>query len=538
MSTISNDGECLQEELDENKGDDVVNETTGTTTPLSSSSGILDENLFDNMSESKSMEIQRSLLLQQLKDLEIRKFALKKKEESQLPPIDEAIRPQKPRWNKKGELNFFSSDEEEKIEEPKDDKKPLKLKDVINQAPVVNVLGCAEAVALQSELRSCRPPLKSSNNSTPIVKENKKLSSGEEAMKLIKEIRERSPPRIEVGPTTRVTMAQIHAENLKRGRIPKEQKQPEMLKGANRPRLTTDDPNARLAPSTAVQPAPYSPPTFEEVLKELGLEQNVQGQSQKPLYYEDCRMFSEDAFKDTIKKRSEMFSARMDSQTVSVGTQTYVTFAGKPKVYGCVNCRSAAHHARDCKLPYRPGFCQVCFADGCDTKDCIYPHGVEHEAALGLCIGCGRNLSLYCPECPDCNIRFEGIVDWLRLNYATWPSWAIPADHSYMVNEGKEMLKRRTKAKFHNPSDTPNRVREFLIRENALANAPEVASRHVPTAGQLSEKKRQLAIRALEHPLSKKTLDEIMKERPELDNGEEIKIVVPTKYKHYRAENK
>ncbi|KAK0072508.1 hypothetical protein PV326_014396 [Microctonus aethiopoides] len=547
MSTTSNDENELNEnfqkmEFNDNQEERVIKEIEDMTTSSSSSSCVLDDELFENASDPDNLKIKKKLLMQQLKDIEEKEAVLKQKEQNEKLLIGEINEPPKAKWNNKGELNFFSSDEDEEgkaaileekkqIIKAKNDKKVSSTKNLVNQDLIADVERWDEAKARQMEMRSYRPPLKSSVKGEASKKAQESPKSIE-AIKLIEEIRSRSPPRIKLGKTTRVTMAQVHAENVKRCRASNEQREPEKLKGTNRARLTTDDPNAKLAPSTVIRPAPYEAPTFREFLKEMGLDEKVKEEPTKPLYLVECRLLSEEALKDLIIKRARMLVARKDSQTVTRGTQTYVSHSGKPRIQGCVNCRSCTHHARDCKLPYRPGFCQICFADGYDTKDCVYPHGVEHEAALGLCVGCGRDLSLYCPECPDCNIRYKDIVDWLRLNYATWPTWAIPADHRYLVNEGSEILKRRVKAKFDDPKDTPNRVREFLIRENALSIAPRVASRDVQSMEQLSEEKRQLALQALMHPLTNKTLDEVMKERPELDDGEEVKILLPTKYQH------
>ncbi|KAK0072006.1 hypothetical protein PV325_012036, partial [Microctonus aethiopoides] len=494
--------------------------------------------------ETENADIEKTTISAASSELDLKEAAASEKRmQKEESSSKETIQSTKARWNKRGELDFFSSDEDDKagislkddVEQnmpTKDDENQSPIEKWDNQNPAAKSLIWDEAKIRSIEMRSYRPPLKSSvrARSNIEVEENPPSS---EAIHLIREIRSRSPPRIKLGSkTVRITPAQLHAENLKRNRIPKEPKELQRLKDSNRPRLTTDDPDACLAPSIMVRPATCEIPTFRELLRELGLEKNVQEQPGRPLYFVESRMLSEEALKDLICRRAEMLVARKDSKTVTRGTQTYVSQAGKPRVQGCVNCRSYTHHARECSLPYRPGFCQICFADGYDTKDCIYPHGVEHEAALSLCVGCGGDLSLYCPECPDYNIRYKDIVDWLRLNYATWPTWAIPADHRYLVNEGTEILKRRVKAKFDDPNDVPNRVRKFLIRENALSIAPVVVNRNVSTMGQLSEEKRQLALRALTHPLVDKTLDEIMRERPELGDGAEIKVLVPTKYQH------
>ncbi|KAK0159869.1 hypothetical protein PV327_010935 [Microctonus hyperodae] len=511
--------------LDDSNDDDVVGETAASTVSSSSSSGILDEDLFENASDTDSVRIRRRLLMEQLRALETEKVSKQKggKQKETTPSIDVAKKV-KAKWNKKGELSFFSSDNEDEV-------KP-------------STSSQDEAIARQVEARKLRPPLKSSmketTNEPPLKSSMKetvneqttKKASSMEIMDLINEIRNRPPPKIELGTTTTlVTAAQIHAENIKRNRIPKGKKEQRKLEGANRPLLTTDDPDAELAPSVTVGPAPFKLPSFREFMRELGLEKEIPDETAKKLYLVECRLLPEQALKEMLTKRAELWVSCKNGETRDVGTQTYVTHAGKPRVLGCVNCRSGTHHARDCQLPYRPGFCQICFADGYDTQDCVYPHGIEHEAALGVCAGCGRDLSLYCPECPDCNERYEGIVDWLRMNYATWPTWAVPADHRYLINEGVEVLKRKVKAKFTNPNDTPNRLRKFLIRENALSVAPAIAGRNIPTIKMLNEEKRQLALRALVQPQMKESLDEIIRKRPELDDGAEVKVILPTKYK-------
>ncbi|XP_071580564.1 uncharacterized protein [Temnothorax nylanderi] len=354
-----------------------------------------------------------------------------------------------------------------------------------------------------------------------------------EALRLLKEIRALPPPRLKLTKPTRASAAEVYAENVKRNRIPSRDHPLQMSPKWKRELKTTDDPKALVAPSVAVMPLPLTKmPFFDEVLRELGVPESPNTASGKtPLYFTDCRIISEGMLKDIIIKRAKLLVERMQATKVDRGTQTFVTAVGKKYVAGCVNCRSKEHHYKDCKLPYRPGFCQVCGADGIDTNDCIYPHGIEHELALNRCPGCATDLSLYCPECPDCNVRYGDIVDWLRLNYATWPTALVPKDHQYLINEGTETLKRRVKAKFDDPTDYPNRVRAFLIRENALSSAPVVANPTAPSARELSVEKNLLAIQAVCSPRNMKTLDEIMRERPEMRDGEEIHVIIPTKYK-------
>ncbi len=71
------------------------------------------------------------------------------------------------------------------------------------------------------------------------------------------------------------------------------------------------------------------------------------------------------------------------------------------------------------------------------------------------------------------------------------------------------MLKKAIKIKFDDPTDTLNKLRRFLITEYALSTAPVIANRSIPTPLQLSEEKRQLAIKALQTPVVRKHLDDI-----------------------------
>ena len=87
------------------------------------------------------------------------------------------------------------------------------------------------------------------------------------------------------------------------------------------------------------------------------------------------------------------------------------------------------------------------------------------------------------------------------------------------------------KAKFSDTDDYPNRLRRFLTRENALGKEAVPENSVAPSAIQLSEAKRRLAVKALTTPLVRKSLDEIMEERPELADGEELKVIIPANYK-------
>uniref|UniRef100_A0A6V7HK86 Uncharacterized protein n=1 Tax=Bracon brevicornis TaxID=1563983 RepID=A0A6V7HK86_9HYME len=151
--------------------------------------------------------------------------------------------------------------------------------------------------------------------------------------------------------------------------------------------------------------------------------------------------------------------------------------------------------------------------------------------ALNRCSGCGRSAHLYFPECGDCNIRFAGLTDWLRLNYATWPTNLIPEDHRYLVNEGPKLLRKIVKDKFKDPHDPVNRARAFLLRDNALARIEQPTNPHAATMKKLREEERERYIRALLTPFADKTMEEIVEERPELRDGEEYTVIYPSTYK-------
>ena len=233
-----------------------------------------------------------------------------------------------------------------------------------------------------------------------------------DAERLLEEIKNLPPTELKLTKPMRVSAAQHQAEIIRRNRLPAFG-HASIKTGSSKEHCSTDIPTALVAPSVAVYPLPIDKvQSFDDVLHELGVPHltNPKGQEQ-PLYMADCRIVSQTLLKDLIIKRAKILVTKKESTKVDSGTQTFVTYVGKQHVAGCVNCTSREDHSKDCSLPYHPGFCRVCGANGFDTNDCIYPHGIEHEQALGRCPGCSRDLSLYCPECPDCNIRYRWLVD-------------------------------------------------------------------------------------------------------------------------------
>ncbi|XP_051154488.1 uncharacterized protein LOC127277428 isoform X2 [Leptopilina boulardi] len=410
--------------------------------------------------------------------------------------------------------------------------------------PSTNVSDDPDAVALESTENMGEPLFShieqssaaadSQNNRSVSTITSVKIGS-EKALETIRRISEMEPPTLEKNPVRILTEADIRRENLKRQRIKNYDHAKEIDLSTNELLTMAVYETTEVAPSVRVDPLPLTEiPNFTQVLEEMGIPDlvNPPGE-QQPLYMVDCRIISLQLLKKLIIKRAEHIAMVADAKKVDVGTQTYVTTAGKQLwPYGCINCKSREHHFRECNLPYRPGFCTECGAEGFDTKDCIYPHGIEHERVLGRCIGCSGDEFLYSPECPDCNIRHAGIVDWLRLNYATWPSWMVPRDHQFLIGGEAERLKRKVKAKFDNPRDEPNKVRKFLLRENVFRQVKEFKNLESKTAYQMSEEKRQRAIEALLASISTDSIEEVMRKRPELSDGQELKIIVPTKFKN------
>lgn len=123
------------------------------------------------------------------------------------------------------------------------------------------------------------------------------------------------------------------------------------------------------------------------------------------------------------------------------------------------------------------------------------------------------------------------MVNSLRLNDASWPAWTRPSEHRYLTGEGEGKLKRKVKGKFDDPKDYPNRVRRFLIRANVLYAVTRSVNPEAKIVIQLSEEKRKLAVKYLYSSFVEKSLEELIKEWPELVGGEEIEVIIPTKYK-------
>lgn len=371
------------------------------------------------------------------------------------------------------------------------------------------------------------------NDSNDVIEEATTSDIKVEVAQLLQCIQDYPFPKFRLGKSTIMTQQQLENENQRRRRDPAPG-HPTGMSSTGRKLTLADLTGTEVAPSVRVDPLPLGKiPNFDEVLNELGVPAlvNVQGAT-KPLYIVDCRILTESLVKDLINKRAQTLLKKLESTKVDKGTQTYVVGVAKQYVAGCVNCKSRGHHFKECPMPFSPGFCRICGAVGFDYQDCPYPHGIEHELALDRCTGCSCHQSLYVAECPDCNIRWEGLVDWLRLNYATMATWLIPIEHRALVGENTNVLSRRIKAKFNQHNDGPSQLRKCLIRENALRESLPDNPNSAQIVNTLSEEKRQRAVQALLSPYADKSLDVIMAERPELQSPEEeIKIIVPTVFK-------
>ncbi|KAK2577717.1 hypothetical protein KPH14_012842 [Odynerus spinipes] len=112
----------------------------------------------------------------------------------------------------------------------------------------------------------------------------------------------------------------------------------------------------------------------------------------------------------------------------------------------------------------------------------------------------------------------------------------VPRDHLALVGFDEGYLKRKFRVKFDDPRDRANRVRQFLIRENALEAEENIDNPAAKYAKEVSREKRLQALKALQSPAAGRALDEVLRERPELNEGQEVKIVIPSIYK--KGQNK
>ncbi|KAK2577046.1 hypothetical protein KPH14_000897 [Odynerus spinipes] len=76
-----------------------------------------------------------------------------------------------------------------------------------------------------------------------------------------------------------------------------------------------------------------------------------------------------------------------------------------------------------------------------------------------------------------------------------------------------------------------NRVQQFLIRENALEAVEDIDNPAAKYAIQISQEKWLQALKAPQSPATGRTLGEVLREQPELNEGQEVKIIIPSIYK-------
>ncbi len=147
---------------------------------------------------------------------------------------------------------------------------------------------------------------------TIVIRENHHMKP-----KLLCEIRGMPPPEPETNWTV-LTQADIDKENLRRRRLPGDSlsklKSPILAREVK----STDNPDALLAPSVAVYPAPIpKTPSFAEFLKPHNLNTITVDTNGKPLY-----LFDEDQLERLINERAKNLVARLDGQKVNKSTQT------------------------------------------------------------------------------------------------------------------------------------------------------------------------------------------------------------------------
>lgn len=125
----------------------------GTVSAASSSSSSLfasDENLFKSARDIESVNIKKKLLMEQLRELELEEAAiLEQNVQIEEPSAKKISNSTKTKWNIKGELHFFSSGEEDDVEDtPKDVMKPnVLLNEDENQLSVEKMVEVGQPTA-------------------------------------------------------------------------------------------------------------------------------------------------------------------------------------------------------------------------------------------------------------------------------------------------------------------------------------------------------------------------------------------------------
>uniref|UniRef100_A0A6V7LXT4 Uncharacterized protein n=1 Tax=Bracon brevicornis TaxID=1563983 RepID=A0A6V7LXT4_9HYME len=194
-----------------------------------------------------------------------------------------------------------------------------------------------EAVA--EEAASVSPTLleKLQLDSSPLEEGAENSLSRQDIKTLLEEIRKIPAPvfeqKVEI-----LTEQDLFRENALRRRISHRRHAKEKSYALGRGMKSTDYPNALLAPSITIPSTSIAVPTFDEVLRELGiLKGNESHQDNDRLYFTDMRVITGQQLKALVVKRAQIVVAQKCAGKVDRSSQTYVTQAGKQRQQGCAN---------------------------------------------------------------------------------------------------------------------------------------------------------------------------------------------------------
>ena len=235
------------------------------------------------------------------------------------------------------ESNFDECDTVKRIDTSQDTREDLVD---LPASSLAKVLQKAKRIFLEDSLHSAAASSSDSVDKIRTASARNRREISRDAERLLEEIKNLPPPELKLTKPTRVSAAQLQAENIRRNRLPASSHS-SIKTGSGKEHCSTDIPTALVAPSVAVYPLPIEKvQSFDDVLQELGVPHltSPKGQEQ-PLYMADCRIVSQTLLKDLIMKRAKILVARKESTKVDRGTQTFVTYVGKQHVAGCVNCK-------------------------------------------------------------------------------------------------------------------------------------------------------------------------------------------------------
>ena len=150
------------------------------------------------------------------------------------------------------ESNFDECDTVKRVDTSQDTREDLVD---LPASSLAKVLQEAKRIFLEGSLDSAAASSSNSVDKIRTATARNRLEISRDAERLLEEIKNLPPPELKLTKPTRVSAAQLQAENIRRNRLPASEHS-SIKTGSGKEHCSTDIPTALVAPSVAVYPLP------------------------------------------------------------------------------------------------------------------------------------------------------------------------------------------------------------------------------------------------------------------------------------------